>query len=136
MDKENSVADDPFTQGLVKRLPKDLQGSFTKEQLAALKIIFAKQSWREHPIDFRRSVGLLNWRYYFVFIAGRDIRRSRVNERPVMKALEAAFLSFFVIFMTLFGLLVIYLIKSAMGIDVFPNFSLGIWGWFKGVFLS
>lgn len=31
---------------------------------------------------------------------------------------------------TLLGLLVLYLLKSAAGIDLFPGFSLGIWGWF------
>jgi hypothetical protein len=28
-------------------------------------------------------------------------------------------------------LLVVYLIKCAMGINLFPHFSLGIWAWFK-----
>ncbi|MCG6508060.1 hypothetical protein K6U15_15045, partial [Vibrio parahaemolyticus] len=29
--------------------------------------------------------------------------------------------------------LALYLLKSAMGIDIFPNYSLGIWDWFKGL---
>lgn len=31
----------------------------------------------------------------------------------------------------LFFLLVVYLIKCAMGIDIFPYYSLGIWEWFE-----
>ena len=30
---------------------------------------------------------------------------------------------------TLLGLLALYIAKSAAGIDLFPGFSLGIWGW-------
>jgi hypothetical protein len=28
----------------------------------------------------------------------------------------------------------LYLLKSALGIDLFPNHSLGIWSWFKSSF--
>ena len=34
---------------------------------------------------------------------------------------------------TLFGILVLYLIKSALGIDIFKGFSFGVWDWFKGL---
>lgn len=34
------------------------------------------------------------------------------------------------------AVLVLYLVKSALGIDLVPGFSLGVWGWFKGAFLS
>lgn len=137
MKKEKLISkEDPFVQGLVKRLPEDLQDSFTDDQLAALKLIFARQSWREHPIDFRNSIGMLNWRYYFVFIAGRDFRTSRVIDRPIMKKIEAVFLTVMIIFMGLFGILVAYLIKSALGIDLIPNFSFGVWGWFQSTFLN
>ena len=43
----------------------------------------------------------------------------------------ALMLALFVTFCTLFGLLVLYLIKSALGINLFEDFSLGIWSWFK-----
>jgi len=136
MSTENSaVRSDPFIKGLLKRLPDGLETDFTDDQLAGLKIALARQSWNDHPIDFRRSIGLLRWRYYFVFIAGRDIRNSRLQDRGFFKAAESIFLTFLIIFMTLFGLLLAYLIKSALGIDLFPGFSLGIWGWFKGTFL-
>jgi|TARA_R110000851_G_scaffold90253_4_gene197037 hypothetical protein len=43
-----------------------------------------------------------------------------------------AMLVFTVIFASmLLGLLVLYIIKSALGIDLFPDTSLGIWDQFK-----
>ncbi|MCP3667405.1 MAG: hypothetical protein GY696_33745 [Gammaproteobacteria bacterium] len=40
----------------------------------------------------------------------------------------------FISFSILMGLLVRYLVKSALGIDLIPGFSLGIWGGFKALF--
>jgi hypothetical protein len=34
------------------------------------------------------------------------------------------------------GILVLYLIKSALGIDLIPGFSFGVWGWFQDEFLK
>lgn len=34
----------------------------------------------------------------------------------------------------LVGLLLLYLLKSALGIDIFPDYSFGVWTWFKGLF--
>ena len=45
--------------------------------------------------------------------------------------IQSVLLTVFLSFSALLGLVVLYLIKSAMGIDLFPNFSLGIWSWFK-----
>ncbi|NOR71289.1 MAG: 3-phosphoshikimate 1-carboxyvinyltransferase [Methylomarinum sp.] len=135
MSNENSsVRSDPFIKGLLKRLPDDLETDFTDEQLTGLKVALARQQWNNHPIDFRHSIGLLKWRYYFVFIAGRDLRVSRLRDRFFFRASESIFLTLLIIFMSLFGLLLAYLIKSALGIDLVPGFSLGIWAWFKGVF--
>lgn len=133
--EHNSIRSDPTIKGLLDRIPDNFDADFTDEQLAGLRIALAKRSWREHPIDFRRSIGLWKWRYYFVFIAGRDLRTSRVANRRFMKAAEAVFLTVLIIFVGLVGGLLAYLIKSALGIDLLPNFSFGIWGWFKANFL-
>ena len=39
-------------------------------------------------------------------------------------------------FCTLVGILVLYLIKSALGIDLIPGFSFGVWDWFNEEFLK
>jgi hypothetical protein len=58
----------------------------------------------------------------------RPISRTQQElERKAMFMLVIAFLAF----STLLGLLILYLIKSAAGINIFPNYSLGIWGWFQ-----
>ncbi len=131
--ENNSVRSDPFIKGILDRLPGNLESDFTDEQLEGLKIALARQSWNAHPIDFRKSIGFLRWRYYFVFIAGRNLRSSRPQIRRLIKTAESLFLTTLVIFIALLGLLLAYLIKSALGIDLFPGFSLGIWDWFKNI---
>jgi hypothetical protein len=131
--ENNSVRSDPFIKGILDRLPGNLESDFTDEQLEGLKIALARQSWNVHPIDFRKSIGFFRWRYYFVFIAGRNLRSSKLRGRGIIKTAESLFLTTLVIFTALFGLLFAYLIKSALGIDLFPGFSLGIWDWFKNV---
>ena len=137
MSNENgSVRSDPFIKGLLKRLPDNLETDFTDDQLVALKVALARQPWNVHPVDFRQSIGLLKWRYYVVFIAGRDLRTSRLRQQRFFKVSEGIFLTFLITFISVFCLLLAYLIKSALGIDLFPGFSLGIWEWFKGIFYS
>jgi hypothetical protein len=36
---------------------------------------------------------------------------------------------------TVLGVLILYLVKSALGIDLIPGFSFGVWGWFQEEFL-
>ncbi|HBF73484.1 MAG TPA: 3-phosphoshikimate 1-carboxyvinyltransferase, partial [Alteromonas australica] len=37
----------------------------------------------------------------------------------------------FLLVSILLGLIVLYLIKSALGINLIDGWSLGLWGWFK-----
>ena len=48
----------------------------------------------------------------------------------------ALMFALFITFSVLSGLLILYLIKSALGINLFENFSLGIWSWFKANILN
>jgi hypothetical protein len=123
--------DDWFEQGLLKRIPDDLRDSFTPEQLSALKIAFGARKWGQHPIDVRGTLKVWSWRYYFVILMGRNKRELSRAEQKTAAFVQALFLLIFLTLSTLLGLLVLYLAKSAAGIDLVPNFSLGIWGWFK-----
>jgi hypothetical protein len=89
----------------------------------------------KHTLDIRWQLSFWRWTFYFVFLTGRD--RRGLTRRQVMAKRWAITIAItvFITISTLFGLLVLYLIKSAMGIDIFPHFSLGIWGWFKANFL-
>lgn len=130
---------DWFEKGLLRRVPENIRDSFSTEQLSALKVAFGtRNKWGQHPIDLRGSFSIWRWRYYFVVLAGRNKRLLTAREKRislmVKTTLVLTFLKFLT-FSTLMGLLVLYLIKSAMGIDILPGFSLNIWGWFKGTFL-
>lgn len=127
--------DDAFIEGLKDRLPADLRETFSAEQLAALKVAFGARQWGRHPVDVRGTLKLWRWRYYFVVLAGRNRRELSRLEEDLSRLMKATLILGFLTFSTLVGLLVLYLAKSALGIDLFPGFSLGIWGWFKGEFL-
>jgi hypothetical protein len=62
---------------------------------------------------------------------GRNHRNLTRKEQVISALTVAGFITLFVIFSILFGLLALYLLKSALGINLFENFSLGIWTWFK-----
>jgi len=131
----NNDKADWFEKGLLQRVPSGIRDSFSEEQLSALKVAFGARKWGKHPIDLRGTANIWRWRYYFVFLIGRNNRSLSNREKRLSLLLKAALMSAFIMFSTLLGLLVIYLIKSAAGIDIFPGFSLGIWGWFKGASL-
>lgn len=116
-------------------MPEAVQDSFSNEQLEAIKDVLEATTWKKHSLDLRSSISFFSYHYYYVLIAGRDQRTMGREEIRFKRLMYLTFFTLFITFSTLFGLLVIYLIKSAMGIDIFPNFSLGIWTWFKGSFL-
>jgi len=90
---------------------------------------------RKHTLDVRWQLSFWRWTFYFVFMFGQD-RRGLTRSQVAAKRWAIAIAIFlFILISTLFGLLVLYLVKSAMGINIFPHFSLGIWSWFKSTFL-
>jgi len=129
------IEQDPFIKEFMEKLSSDQQKSFSEEQLQAIKVAFGARTWGIHSVDIRGTFKLLRWRYYYVVLAGRNRRSLSRAEQKAYRAAEITFLALFVTISTLFGLLIIYLVKSAMGIDLIPGFSLGIWGWFKEAFL-
>jgi hypothetical protein len=130
-----TILQDSFKDGLFKRLPKDTQASFTPEQIDALRIAFgANNKWGRHPVDVRGTFKLWRWRYYFVILVGRNRRDLSRRERQISLFAKAFAVSLFLTFSLIVGLLALYLLKSALGIDLFPNHSLGIWSWFKSSF--
>lgn len=128
------IQDDLFIGALLTKLPTDLRVTFTEAQLHGLKLALDAPK-RAHAVDLRWSLGFWRWNFYFAFLFGQNRRELSRRQQIVERWALATATVLFVTVSTLFGLLVLYLIKSAMGIDIFPNFSLGIWGWFKGKFL-
>ncbi|MCE2573023.1 3-phosphoshikimate 1-carboxyvinyltransferase [Motilimonas eburnea] len=133
---KGSIKQDPFVQNLLERIPEDLHDSFSDEQLIHLKVALGARSWGNHAIDLRGTVKLLRWRYYYVFLAGRNRRELSRRERNISRLIQAMILSVFLCFSTALGLLILYLLKSAAGIDLIPGFSFGVWGWFQETWLN
>ena len=117
-----------FSEKFFKKIPYDIRKSLTPEQYQAIETAFASQ-WKRHPLDVRHSFGFWRWRYYFVLIGGRDHRILSRKQQRFFSLAEFYFLMAYATTSALFGLLILYLIKSALGIDVFPNFHVGIWTW-------
>ena len=130
----SNLQQDPAIRNLLERMPKNIQTTFTDEQLAHLKIAIGARQWGNHAVDCRGVVKLFKYRYYYVFLAGRNRPELSLKEQKFAKLAQAVIISSAVSFVTLLILLVLYLIKSALGIDMFEGYSFGIWRWFKGLF--
>nr|WP_252728218.1 3-phosphoshikimate 1-carboxyvinyltransferase [Alteromonas sp. C1M14] len=117
-------------------MPSEVAESLSEEQLIAINKALGGRSWARHKVDMRGTISFWRSRFYFVILAGRDRRELTRLEEQISKATTALMLALFVTFSTLFGLLVLYLIKSALGINIFEHFSLGIWTWFKANILN
>jgi len=129
------IRDDAFMQALLAKLPGQSGATFSDEQLVALKVALSGRSWGVHKVDLRWSFSLWHWHYYVVALAGRNRRHLSRREQELRGLALATILVVVLAASTLLGLLVLYLLKSAMGIDLIPGFSFGVWGWFKQEFL-
>lgn len=131
MGADPDIRAEPFVRGLLEKLPADSRALFSDEQLLALKIALGGRTWGVHAVDLRWTLKFWRWRYYFVLLAGRNRRELSRREREIARFAMFVSLAVFLTFSVSLGLLVLYLVKSALGIDLFPGFSLGIWGWFQ-----
>lgn len=123
---------DPFLERFFARVPKDIAASFNDDQLLAIKQAFAESASRSHALDLRLSLPFLFSRFYFVVIAGPE-RRSKANRvrrlprRRITRFANTAF-TVAVLVLTLLALIgSVYVLKSAFGIDLLPDTSLGLW---------
>ncbi|MCF7499084.1 MULTISPECIES: 3-phosphoshikimate 1-carboxyvinyltransferase [unclassified Pseudoalteromonas] len=127
------LRDDPAIRSLMERMPEDIQDTFTDEQLMHLKIAIGARQWGNHAVDLRGVIKLFKYRYYYVFLAGRNRRKLTSQEQKVAKFGQAVILSVAVSFVILIILVTLYLAKSALGIDIFSGFSFGLWDWFNSL---
>ena len=121
---------------LLSGMEKSVAERFTYKQRKALRKSINTQDWRSHNVDFRPTLALpfLPWSFYVVFLVG-------VNRRGLLPAERFIAFTMFLLAIFVFGLILvgclfvlIYLLKSWLGIDLFPNESLGIWNKFKNYF--
>ena len=133
---KKQIKDEPTIKDLLEKMPISVAESFNEEQLTHLLTVLGSKKWGKHAIDLRGTfkIPFYKWRFYYVFLTGKNHRDLSRTEKDISLMSKALFVSLFILLSTLIGLLVLYLIKSALGIDIFPNFSFGVWGWFKSLF--
>ena len=112
-------------------MPEHVADSFTEEQLSHIRNAVGAREWGRHKVDLRGTIKFFKWRYYYVVLAGRNRRTLSEKELRVAMYLNAFLLTSFITFSILLGLIVLYLVKSALGINLIEGWSLGLWGWFK-----
>ena len=121
---------------LLSGMEKSVADSFTYKQRKALQKSITTQDWRQHNVDFRPTLALpfLPWSFYLVFLVGINRRGLLPAERFI--AFTMLLFVIFIIGLIIIGcaFVLIYLLKSWLGIDLFPNESLGIWDKFKSYF--
>lgn len=124
---------DPAIQRLLARMPDSVSESFSTEQLFGLQEAIGSRGGRIHSIDVRPTLKLpfLPWSFYVVFLVGRNRRALTTQEKYMAALMLLAFAMSFVLGLSILALLLLYLLKSALGINLFEGYSLGIWDWFK-----
>ena len=101
LDMENQQArsdirSDSAIQNLLERMPKDIQDSFSEAQLSHLRVALGARSWGNHKVDIRSTFKLFKYRYYYVFVAGRNRRELSRQEKQFALMVQALFVSGFI----------------------------------------
>lgn len=136
MKKINSIRNDPDVMNLLCRLPDETALSLTDKQLRHIKVAVGNGGYRKHKIDYRGTIPIPFYpsRVYFVLLMGRNIRVVTRNEKSMALMTILLLTILFLSLSTLLGLVLLYILKSALGINLFEGFSLGLWGWLKQTF--
>ncbi len=115
--------DDPFFAEYFARIDRATADSFTPDQRAALKLMFAGRGPGRHWIDVRRSLPLFGRRIYLVLLMGRERRTlERLRREGVISRTGDAFAYVVTLAILLTPFLAgLYLLKNAMGVDLFPD---------------
>lgn len=134
MQQATKEASEIFAEYTLSRIPTDVRASLSTQQISAFRNALIEQTKnRGKVLDLRFVIPLFFRKYYFVLQLGRDRRRStdsRERDRigntpqPIKTALKISAISF--VFSS-FGILILtglYLVKSALGIDIFPGIHL------------
>ena len=123
LDPEATLAD------YLDTLPAELRASYSEAQLDAVKRLLAAAIPKPTPklVDLRFLVNFLAYRYYVVFFVVKD-RRQRVRSEPVQPMVSKGNLVTALLVLiginlliSLFIVLVIFLIKSVVGYSLLPH---------------
>ena len=130
------IRQDDLIVKLLGRLPSSLAQTYTDEQLDGIKSALGPNTWGGHFIDNRGTFKFpfIKWRFYYVFLLGKNKRAYTRTEKKMSVAMLMLSITALILAGMLFGLLSLYILKSALGIDLFPDASLGIWDQVKDWF--
>lgn len=128
MDHPNS---DPAVQRFLQSMPASAANSFSTEQLLGIQQAIAGRQGGKLPVDLRLTLKLplIPSSLFVVLLAGRNQRTLSPREQA---ASAMAFLFVAAMALTVavsVGLLLLYIAKSAVGINIFSEQSLGLWDW-------
>lgn len=111
-------------------LDEETAASLTPAQKTALEdAVLAITLTTRQRIDIRRTVSFFGRRYFYVLLVGRDRRRMPRRESTLGRLAISVLVVFWLLFCAVSIFITLYLIKSALGIDIFKNFHVGIWTW-------
>tara|TARA_B100001093_G_scaffold445692_1_gene449457 strand:+ start:428 stop:862 length:435 start_codon:yes stop_codon:yes gene_type:complete len=133
---ESEIRKELSIQYLLSRMPKEVADQFTDDQLIHLKTAIGARNWGNHPFDARGTITLPGYRFkfYYVLIFGKNRRNLSRSEEQASNLLGFLLSAFLVLILAAVLLITLYLLKSFAGIDLFPNFSIGLWDYFKDSF--
>lgn len=115
-------------------LDENVIDSLSAEQKKSIEhAIIATGLGTNNKVDIRKSISIFNKRYFFVLLLGRDYRQQLRSESPFALFMLTLLIAMGTIGVLGLAIFALYLIKSAMGIDIFHNFSFGVWDWFKAL---
>jgi len=122
-----------FTHFVVNRIDPQIRRTLTSEQLEGIKdAIAANAPLKRHSLDLRGILPLFFARFYFVVLMGRD-RRHKVKRKELFRRKESdtlvnvIFYFFIVSPLLLLTIMALYLTKTELGIDLFPDSHLVDW---------
>lgn len=124
--------DSAFVTRFRTRMPDVVARSFDEDQLRAIVSAFGTRRWKRHSIDMRITLPFLGRHFYFVVLGGPE-RRSPVRRQADRATHPLATLGNTMFAVIFFGSLlisvfvVLYLIKSVLGIDLNHQYSLGLY---------
>lgn len=127
------IENDPTILNFLEKMPAPVAASFSEEQLSHILTVIASRGWGKHNIDYRGTfkLPLYQWRFYYVILLGKNYRELSRKEKQLSIFTLSIISLIFLLFSTIVGLLILYLIKSALGINILNNYSFGIWDWFR-----
>ncbi|MCU0656077.1 MAG: hypothetical protein MUF64_12735 [Polyangiaceae bacterium] len=124
LEQQQQAREDPFTKAVLRQLGPELLASFTDDQRCRLeRALFACRPLQRHPVDIRGVIPLFFWRFYYVLLLGRD-RRRRTQQQELERRKQAGLVADLIFALSVIlqvlavVVVVLYLIKSALGIDL------------------